>query len=248
MRIEGRARSVCREAARAPANYIAQPTLALSTTPILTEAGLAPRHVDLRPFVLVSDRIRITPGGLTRVALKEGSLVVNSSYAAAPGHLGAGRLSRTTARPAGRQPNEDGGHEMLLGRTASGLYWMYRYIERAENIARIVDAGLRMALTRTSDAPAEWSSVLVSSGTDDGYAQKYDAYAADTVTDYLLRDRDNPSSVLSCIEAARSNARMVRTALTREAWGERERRVARALRRGSRSRCRRANCRPCSTG
>ncbi|MGN9493259.1 circularly permuted type 2 ATP-grasp protein, partial [Escherichia coli] len=62
-----------------PSNYIAQPTLALSTTPILTEAGLAPRHVDLRPFVLVSDRIRITPGGLTRVALKEGSLVVNSS-------------------------------------------------------------------------------------------------------------------------------------------------------------------------
>ena len=62
-----------------PGNYIAQPTLALSTTPILTEQGLAPRHVDLRPFVLVSDRIRITPGGLTRVALKEGSLVVNSS-------------------------------------------------------------------------------------------------------------------------------------------------------------------------
>ena len=62
-----------------PRNYIAQPTLALSTTPILTQAGLAPRHVDLRPFVLVSDRIRITPGGLTRVALKEGSLVVNSS-------------------------------------------------------------------------------------------------------------------------------------------------------------------------
>nr|WP_210338838.1 circularly permuted type 2 ATP-grasp protein [Devosia sp. WQ 349K1] len=62
-----------------PSNYIAQPTLALSTTPILTEKGLAPRHVDLRPFVLVSDRVRITPGGLTRVALKEGSLVVNSS-------------------------------------------------------------------------------------------------------------------------------------------------------------------------
>jgi len=62
-----------------PSNYIAQPTLALSTCPILTESGLAPRHVDLRPFVLVSDRIRIVPGGLTRVALKEGSLVVNSS-------------------------------------------------------------------------------------------------------------------------------------------------------------------------
>ena len=63
-----------------PSNYIAQPTLALSTTPILSKSGLSPRHVDLRPFVLVSpDSIDITPGGLTRVAMKEGSLVVNSS-------------------------------------------------------------------------------------------------------------------------------------------------------------------------
>lgn len=63
-----------------PSNYIAQPTLALSTVPIFTKHGLAPRHVDLRPFVLVSpDGVDITPGGLTRVALKRGSLVVNSS-------------------------------------------------------------------------------------------------------------------------------------------------------------------------
>ena len=63
-----------------PGNYIAQPTLALSTVPIFTKQGLAPRHVDLRPFVLVSpEGIEITPGGLTRVALKKGSLVVNSS-------------------------------------------------------------------------------------------------------------------------------------------------------------------------
>ncbi len=63
-----------------PGNYIAQPTLALSTVPILTKAGLAPRHVDLRPFALFSPRgVEITPGGLTRVALKAGSLVVNSS-------------------------------------------------------------------------------------------------------------------------------------------------------------------------
>ena len=62
-----------------PANYIAQPTLALSTCPSLTQSGIAPRHVDLRPFVLVSDRVRLVPGGLTRVALKKGSLVVNSS-------------------------------------------------------------------------------------------------------------------------------------------------------------------------
>ncbi|NIY78099.1 MAG: circularly permuted type 2 ATP-grasp protein [Rhodobacteraceae bacterium] len=63
-----------------PGNYIAQPTLALSTVPIFTKSGLAPRHVDLRPFVLCSpEGIDITPGGLTRVALEKGSLVVNSS-------------------------------------------------------------------------------------------------------------------------------------------------------------------------
>ena len=64
----------------APEQFIAQPTLALSTCPTLVESGVAPRHVDLRPFVLTgADGVRITPGGLSRVALKEGSLVVNSS-------------------------------------------------------------------------------------------------------------------------------------------------------------------------
>jgi uncharacterized circularly permuted ATP-grasp superfamily protein len=63
-----------------PDDYIAQPTLALSTTPVFTESGLAPRHVDLRPFVLTGrDGVRLVPGGLTRVALTPGSLVVNSS-------------------------------------------------------------------------------------------------------------------------------------------------------------------------
>ena len=63
----------------APGDYIAQPTLALSTCPTFVESGLAPRHVDLRPFVLSGKDIRIVPGGLTRVALRDGSLVVNSS-------------------------------------------------------------------------------------------------------------------------------------------------------------------------
>lgn len=62
-----------------PERYIAQPTLALSTCPTFVEAGIAPRHVDLRPFVLSGEEMRLVPGGLTRVALREGSLVVNSS-------------------------------------------------------------------------------------------------------------------------------------------------------------------------
>jgi uncharacterized circularly permuted ATP-grasp superfamily protein len=63
-----------------PDNYIAQPTLSLSTCPTFVEAGIAPRHIDLRPYVLSSGKgVQTVPGGLTRVALKEGSLVVNSS-------------------------------------------------------------------------------------------------------------------------------------------------------------------------
>ena len=62
-----------------PDNYIAQPTLSLSACPIFVEQGIAPRHIDLRPFVLMGKETRIVPGGLTRVALREGSLVVNSS-------------------------------------------------------------------------------------------------------------------------------------------------------------------------
>ncbi|MEO0465469.1 MAG: circularly permuted type 2 ATP-grasp protein [Pseudomonadota bacterium] len=62
-----------------PKAFIAQPTLALSTSPTLVEAGIAPRHVDFRPFALVGKQVRLTPGGLTRVAMREGSLVVNSS-------------------------------------------------------------------------------------------------------------------------------------------------------------------------
>ena len=62
-----------------PANFIAQPTLALSTCPTFVDSGVAPRHVDLRPYVLSGKKTTVVPGGLTRVALRKGSLVVNSS-------------------------------------------------------------------------------------------------------------------------------------------------------------------------
>jgi uncharacterized alpha-E superfamily protein len=107
---------------------------------------------------------------------------------------------------------------MLLGRTANGLYWMSRYIERAENMARIVDAGLRLALTRTESPADEWASVVLSAGSKDAFLSRHSDYTAEAVSDFLLRDLDNASSVLSSIETARMNARMVRTALTRETW------------------------------
>ncbi|RIY01817.1 alpha-E domain-containing protein [Aureimonas flava] len=106
----------------------------------------------------------------------------------------------------------------LLGRTANGLFWMQRYIERAENMARLLDAGLRLSLTNLSSAPDEWQSVLVSAGVESGYLAKYPEFDPDHIIDYMLRDLDNPSSVLSSIGVARTNGRMVRTALTRETW------------------------------
>ena len=107
---------------------------------------------------------------------------------------------------------------MLLGRTANGLYWMNRYIERAENMARLLDAGLRMALTRSENAEEEWTSVVVSAGAEEAFRVRHSEFTVATVSDFLLRDTGNPSSVMSSIETARSNARMVRTALTRETW------------------------------
>ena len=105
----------------------------------------------------------------------------------------------------------------MLGKTAGGLYWMSRYLERSENTARMVEAGQRIALTRSS-ADDEWSGVLQASGTLAGYQAKYETVTRDAAIDWMLRDRDNPSSVLNVVGKARDNARLVRTALTREVW------------------------------
>ena len=106
----------------------------------------------------------------------------------------------------------------MLGKTAGGLYWMFRFLERAENTARLIEAGFRIALTRSNDAESEWKSVIVTTSAQAGYLAKHDGYDSARVTDYLLRDRDNPSSVWCVVKAARDNARMVRTALTTEVW------------------------------
>ena len=106
----------------------------------------------------------------------------------------------------------------MLGKTAGGLYWMFRFLERSENTARLVEAGFRIALTRSSDPASEWKSVVTTAGVRSSYDAKYDSFSATNVVDFLLRDSTNPSSVISAMEKARTNARMVRTALTTEVW------------------------------
>jgi uncharacterized alpha-E superfamily protein len=108
---------------------------------------------------------------------------------------------------------------MMLGRSANGVFWMARYLERAENTARLLDAGFRMALTRGDTASAdEWRSVLVAMGLDGAFCATGADYSGPQVCNFILRAPDNPGSVLAMIEMARTNARMVRTAITREVW------------------------------
>lgn len=106
----------------------------------------------------------------------------------------------------------------MLGKTAGGLFWMFRYLERSENTARLVDAGFRMALVRGGAIAEEWASVIDTVGVRSAYLSMYDTFEGPSVVDFLLREPNNPSSVLTSIETARSNARLVRTALTREVW------------------------------
>lgn len=106
----------------------------------------------------------------------------------------------------------------MLGKTANGLYWMYRYLERAENNARLIETGQRIALTRSGDAPDDWASVMKTAGAHRGYDEKHAEVTKDNAIDWMLRDLDNPSSVRASIETARQNARLVRTALTSEVW------------------------------
>jgi uncharacterized alpha-E superfamily protein len=107
----------------------------------------------------------------------------------------------------------------VLGRTANGIFWMMRYLERAENTARLLDAGFRLALTKGQTvARDEWRSVLTTMGLEAAFARNHPEFSGPAVTNFVLRERDNPASVLAMIEGARTNARTVRTAITREVW------------------------------
>ncbi|HMO07866.1 MAG TPA: alpha-E domain-containing protein [Paracoccaceae bacterium] len=107
----------------------------------------------------------------------------------------------------------------MLSRTADNLYWLARYVERAETAARLLDVGARISLLPSSHGyRSEWDSLLRASGTADGFAKKYGDPVQRNLESWLFFDRDNPSSVASCMTAARENGRIVRTALTTQMW------------------------------
>lgn len=107
----------------------------------------------------------------------------------------------------------------MLGRTANHLFWMFRYLERVENTARLIEAGLRMALTRDLvAAEEEWRSVIATSGQRAAYEKRHGTYSGIQAWNFLLREKGNPASVLTTFGLVRQNARAARGALTGELW------------------------------
>jgi uncharacterized alpha-E superfamily protein len=108
----------------------------------------------------------------------------------------------------------------MLSRTADHLFWMSRYTERAENTARMLDVNVQTGLLPQSASVAEmgWQGLLSISELQDTYLALYGEISADKVLDFMVSDEDNPSSIVSCLKAARENARAVRGTLTTEVW------------------------------
>jgi uncharacterized alpha-E superfamily protein len=108
----------------------------------------------------------------------------------------------------------------LLSRTADNLFWLSRYVERAESLARILETTQRLASLPAAygGLTNEWESALATAGASETFFAKHEEATQDTVVAHIAFDRDNPSSILNCVETARHNARSVRTALTIEMW------------------------------
>lgn len=108
---------------------------------------------------------------------------------------------------------------MMLGRTANSLFWMFRYLERSENTARLLDAALRMALTRdVATAQEEWRSVISTLGTRKLYQETNDSFDGHSAWNFVLRDKANPANIREMFGAVRSNARAARTNISSEVW------------------------------
>lgn len=107
---------------------------------------------------------------------------------------------------------------MLLSRVASSIYWMSRYIERAENVARFIDVNLQLSLDQFTVGGDPWAPLIEVTGDSEDFAKRYDAPTRTNVMRYLTLDREYPNSIANCVAAARDNARTIRDIITSEMW------------------------------
>ncbi len=106
----------------------------------------------------------------------------------------------------------------MLSRAADAIYWLNRYMERAENFARFLDVNLQLALDTRWELPEQWKPLLEASGDEELFKTLWGESTAENVTRFIVADERNPSSIVSCIRAARENARTVREMMSSEMW------------------------------
>ena len=262
-----------------PRGWIAQPVVQLSTVPTQIDDSLAPRHVDLRPFAVNDgDDVWVLPGGLTRVALPEGSLVVNSSQgggskdtwvlasraSVADRELAAAEVvrslpkapkaprrrrrrtktvptvrnssnnsnrshfDRTTVRNKASSSNssrrgwtcDERSREeerIMLARNAESLYWIGRYVERADDTARILDVTVHQLLEDSSVDPDQASRTLLRVLGIESPEESLDVWSLTDIVAYS-RDTQGACSIVEAISAARENARGAREVTSTEIW------------------------------
>ena len=106
----------------------------------------------------------------------------------------------------------------MLSRVAESIYWMSRYIERAENVARFVDVNYNLSLGDSGAFAQQWSPLIYTTGDQDDFNERYGNPTRENALQFLLFDRDNPNSIIRCIDSARENARTMREILPTATW------------------------------
>ena len=188
-----------------PRNYIAQPLVGLSRVPCwdADRARMVGRHVDLRPYCLYDgDHVTIVPGGLTRVALREGSMVVNSSQ-------GGGSKDTWVLQ----------GEARCCRGSPTRCFWIARYMERAEDTARILDVNYYMMLEGAQQPyRLRWEPIVILTGAHEEFSARYAEAEPRSVFEFLGFSEDHPDSIVQCVTKARENARTIRDRMSREMW------------------------------
>ena len=204
-----------------PRAYIAQEVVSLSRHPTLVGDEMEGRHIDLRPFVVSGATTKVLPGGLTRVALRRGSLVVNSSQGGGSkdtwvlARRGTGRVN-PDERAHKRAPRQS---EVVPARVGADLFWAGRYLERAEATARLLDVAYHGVLEEQPDhAGGVLQDLLDALDLGFEFRQTERSQDADTVADYLVADRTNLGSARAAIGIARENVRTIQEKVSRELW------------------------------
>ncbi len=106
----------------------------------------------------------------------------------------------------------------MLSRVANAIYWLHRYVERAENIARFVDVNLNLSLDSPRDLPEQWQPIIITTGDLELFSDRYGVASKENVLQFLTFDQDYPNSILSCLQIARENARSIREIISSEMW------------------------------